>query len=159
MLAELRHVPYARGSLDLAIRNAGPSVARDVEVTFTPPLPREALEAQFITARYERVIPTFAPGQELTNTWLFQAPEAGTAGSMPVRTTVTITYRGGGRRQQHTDIYELDADVLSHQTVIDSSASPEGRLRAIAEGLTKIQRTLVALDRTLNRRASGSDEP
>lgn len=58
------------------IRNVGPSVARNVHVTFDPPLPAIPSDqadrsiTAMLSARYARPIPAFMPGVELdTYTW------------------------------------------------------------------------------------------
>jgi hypothetical protein len=103
MAAELRKPPYTRGTQLLVIRNYGPSIARNVEVTFDPPIaepiPERAAESvsPFITRRYAKPIPVVTPGMELANIWFsgrLEGNEWVNFERTPPQFTVTIAYDG-----------------------------------------------------------------
>jgi hypothetical protein len=65
--AELRSPPYTRGTQTLVITNYGPSIARNVRVTFDPeipdPAPKKAAKSvtSYLKRRYARPIPVLTP--------------------------------------------------------------------------------------------------
>ena len=141
--AELVPDPYANGTAHLVVRNYGPSVARDVRVTFDPPMPENPVErsmAPFIANRYKDPIPTLMPGSELRNVWPFEDDDDG---GLPERVTVTIESKSAdtgffGKPDNYRDEFVLDINVLKHGTTVSSTASPDGRLKTINESLKTI---------------------
>ena len=112
--AELRHIPYVRGSQMLVIKNHGPSVARQVHVTFDPPLPEvtdPGRTVPYLKRRYENPIPVLTPGMELDNLYFIgqPAPEGGRQNlePLPEQSLVTITYDGPDGTT-YSDPYPLD---------------------------------------------------
>jgi hypothetical protein len=75
--AELREYQFDERTLLLIIRNYGPTVARNIVVTFDPPLPKTSPErahdslAPFLKARYMKPIPVLTPGMELNNIYFY----------------------------------------------------------------------------------------
>lgn len=71
VLAELRHAEHSDTVLDFVIRNADASMARDVLVTFHPPLtvPPDfgPNVTEHVISRYGQALPCLAPGQALRN--------------------------------------------------------------------------------------------
>lgn len=146
VIAEIRRAPDADTSFDLVVRNTGPTIARDVRVTFDPPLvlpdeePEEHYATLWIIKRYEHAIPMLAPGQELSNTWWFGAAREGEIVNVeptPDRVLVRISYRGRGRRRK-SDEFPLDMNAHTRGTSTTSSSSFKGRLRSIDSALNKI---------------------
>ncbi|NLU81628.1 hypothetical protein [Rhodococcus sp. HNM0569] len=135
--AELRPVPYANGMAELVVRNYGPSVARDVCVTFEPPLGDANNMLSFIVRRYSDPIPTLMPGAELNNIWPHTEP------GFPEQVTASISTKSNdrgwfGRRDHYREDFVLDMRVLKQGTSATSSTSPEGRLKQIAKALDAI---------------------
>jgi hypothetical protein len=146
VLAEIRRAPDADTSFDLVVRNAGPTVARDVQVTFDPLLvlpderPDESYATSWIVKRYAKPIPTLAPGQELSNTWWFGAAVGGEIQNVeptPDLVVVRIRYRGRGRRWRSDD-FPIDMEAHTRGTSTVSSSSMKGRIKSIDEALNKI---------------------
>lgn len=81
MAAELRKAPYTPGAQLLVIRNYGVSIARNVTVSFDPPVPEPPPEqaARSVTPllirRYAEPIPVITPGMELSNIWYSGQPD------------------------------------------------------------------------------------
>lgn len=150
VLAELRRAPDADSSMELVVRNAGPTVARDIRVEFDPPLviPEDVDPARVGTSytmrRYSKPIPMLAPGQELVNTWFLGAARGGEIENVeptPEHASVKVSYRGR-RWRRHRDEYVLDVSVIKEDTSITSSSSFKGRLKSIDESLKSISRGL-----------------
>ena len=146
VLAEIRRAPDADTSFDLVVRNAGPTVARDVSVSFEPPLelpagePPETYALLWIIKRYEKVIPMLAPGQELSNTWWFGAAREGEIQNIeptPDRVLIVVRYRGRGRRWR-TEQFPIDMDAHTRGTSTTSSSSFKGRLKSIDQAINRI---------------------
>lgn len=152
--AELRDVPHVDGSQALVVRNYGPTVARNLRVTFDPeipePEPAKAHESltPFLRRRYADSIPFLTPGQELTNIWFSGAPDP-QLGWRNVEPTpnpcmATLTYEGhDGNR--YTEQFRLDVGVIRNETTATSSASPEGQAKKAVEHLGSIARSLTAM--------------
>jgi hypothetical protein len=158
VLAEFRKPPNSRTSIDLVVRNAGPSIARNVEVKFDL-IPTVASNDRVSTkgalmTRYRDSIPTLAPGQELVNTWF-----AGVSGDHPVElvnsattsdeVTVTIAYRGSGRRRRYVDRFPLHIDLVRMGTSRVDSSSPLGCTRSIDESLKAVRDSTKRLARAV----------
>ena len=82
--AEFRPAVDSDSSIDFIITNLGPTPARDITVTFNPPIvipdDSDRLLAPYLVKRYERPIPVLNPGQILSNTWW--AGRAGTGNEL-----------------------------------------------------------------------------
>ncbi|WP_169165118.1 hypothetical protein [Cellulomonas taurus] len=135
LAAELFPAPRSNVTVVFRVFNFGSTVARDVQVTFDPPIEATAEDdpARHIRLRYEPVIPHLNPGQALNNTWQTFAAR-GKISTAPDACTVTIKYKGSGRRT-HTDTYTLQLDAITHETESVSSDSELGAIRRIAKSL------------------------
>jgi hypothetical protein len=104
--AKLRNEHYVQGMQLLVIKNYGTTVARNVKVSFDPPLDAPAPEkahqsvAPFLKRRYAKPIPSLAPGQELDNIY-FSDEDDGTGGWKTVSRSPTRCghYRIGRARR------------------------------------------------------------
>lgn len=149
VLAEFRRAKHSNGTIDLIVRNAGPSIARDVKVTFDPvpvvPDTGGPYVTPYLLRRYAEPIPALAPGQELTNIWFAgRAPNDGrhdlvNGEPTPDAVTVTIEYRGTGRRRRYVDEFPLHVDLIRMMTYSTSSTSLPGRMRSIDESLRSMK--------------------
>lgn len=144
--AEFRAAPDSDSSIEFVISNLGATPARDVQVTFTPPIEipedSEHLMSPYLVTRYERPIPVLNPGQQLSNTWwagkVDSSNEYTNAEPTPDEVTVRISYKGLGWRHIH-DSFDLTIETVTLTTSRVSSTSTKGRLRTIDESLRKIQ--------------------
>ncbi|GAA6527958.1 hypothetical protein [Intrasporangium sp. DVR] len=137
LVAEFRRAENSHSVIDLVVRNAGPSVARNVKVTFDPspivPPDTSTLVTPFLIKRYADVIPTLGPGQQLTNIW-YTGDEQGNREPTPDEVTVTLTYRGTGR-QRYRDEFPLHVDIVRMTTYSTSTDSIPGRIDGIHKSL------------------------
>ena len=148
MTAELRPRLLSHGMSELAIRNAGQSVARNVAVTFDPPLngPEEIngtpTMLSFLKNRYEKTMPTIAPGMELTNIYGITKGDGSRdlKEPAPYDVTVAITYSDEHGRA-YSSTYELTIDIMRNATVSNPSNEDErGMRRRWANALETIAR-------------------
>lgn len=158
MAAELRKPPYVHGTQLLVIRNYGPSIARNVKVTFDPPIPEPILQraaesvSPFITRRYAEPIPVVTPGMDLINVWFSGQLEGNEwVNFEPThdRFTVTIAYDGPDGRTRYEDSFPLDTDLLRGHTYVSSSAAPENQIKGTGKSLTKLEQSIARIARTI----------
>jgi hypothetical protein len=149
-------------SVDLIVRNAGSSMARDILVTFDPALEVPPGFGPNVTAtlirRYKDPLSGAAPGQIFRNVWwsghmVDGKSDLQNSEPTPDRVTVNVAYRDD-RRRPYSDAFVLDVRVLLGETYSVSSASFKGRvktidasLKAITTALTKVARVAVAAER------------
>lgn len=142
MIAEFRHAPVAR-FLTLVIRNAGASVARDIDVRIVPDLKqwtggKKDFSRQAVIQRYEKRILVLAPGQELSNTFMFDANDEATS-ELPLEMTITVSYqRSRFWRTRYRDEFPLSVHVMAHETWVDSSKSSESQIEKSRRALEAI---------------------
>lgn len=151
--AELQDVPYVRGTQRLVIRNCGPTIARNVNVTFDPeipdPEPRDTEQSltPFLKRRYAQPIAAITPGMELDNLWYVGVPEGNGFRNVeptPDQVTVHLSYDApDGTR--YDDAFPLDVDVIRKRTYSTSSTSPEAQAKEALKLLKAIQRSLADL--------------
>lgn len=123
MLAEVDAYILAPGTVRLRIQNIGKSVARNVRVSFVPPIPPEPVIAGFIARRYEQMFMTIGPGTKFTNVYGHYAQgQPHMDEPVPVQFVVRFEYEDSRRwrpRKYKTD-YNLDVQVLRNA----SSSTP-----------------------------------
>lgn len=150
--ADLRPVVLARGTSELVVENLGQSVAKNVRVTFHPPLPDlKGAEAAgkvtpFLRNRYKNVIPTMAPGRQLFNVYSVGIPDQGgmlrNDEPTPDDIRITIAYENS-RGKKFTDTYELSLDTLMNETEsFPGDADEKAMQRRQTKALESIARTL-----------------
>jgi len=151
--AELREVPYVKGTQILILRNYGPSIARNVRVTFDPeiPDPQDASTSvtPFLKRRYAKTIPVLTPGMELDNIYFSGRQEGGSwvnAEPTPEQVTVTITYENDAGAE-FTDEFPLDTNLIRNRTYSESSGSPHAQMKIIATSAKTLADLAVAVDR------------
>lgn len=125
---------------NLIIKNSGASLARDVKVSFDPPLPTDEKSrdgqrnvAALINKRYSDPIPVWVPGRAMENFyWVRDVttpdddPES--VDGVPREVTVTISYRADQRKHTYTDqfplnVRELEGAALPVKTTITTGPS------------------------------------
>ena len=152
VVAELRSPPYTHGTQALVITNYGPSIARNVRVTFDPEIPDPAPEkatkswTPFLKRRYASPISVLTPGMELDNLYFVGRPGANgqfeNNEPTPPQVTVTISYDGPDETP-YRDTFDLDIGLLRQRTYAESSTSPEGQAKEALKLLKRIQQALV----------------
>ncbi|MEU6633736.1 hypothetical protein ABZ905_36450 [Streptomyces parvus] len=156
--AEFEDAYPAHAVLYLVIKNHGPSVAKDVRVTFTPeipdPAPGKAASSvvPYLKKRYANAIMTLTPGIELRNVYFVGNTDTDTVSNkedVPDAVTVTITYRSADRKQKYTDTYELDVDVMRGGTRVSSSNSVEWQTKEAVKTLKKMTAATEAISKKL----------
>jgi hypothetical protein len=163
VVAELRNEPHARATQLLVIKNYGPTVARDIVVTFDPLLPDPPSEiasqstTPFLKSRYAEPIPVLAPGTELDNIY-FSGKNAGGSGwanfePLPDKVTVTISYLApDGRR--YVDEYRLDVGIIRNKTYVSGGTlHPVTQRKEHLDTLKKIQGSLGKIEKVLEQLA------
>lgn len=154
VVAELQKHAFLKWTQEVVVRNYGQSPARELTVTFEPPLvdpDPKSDEAATMTAatvrRFAKVISVLAPGAELRQ--IYYAGDVA-PGSNKVKNSepnpdtvkVTVKYRGEGKRKKYTDTFELDVHLIGLSTTGNSRDNPASQRRVVAEGvaaLAKIQ--------------------
>jgi len=156
VLAELSLAAESDSTIDLVIRNAGLSVARNVTVTFDPPLvvPDDGTRyvTEYTVRRYARPIHVLAPGQALSNIWWSGHAGPGDTSLIseeptPEECTVTIEY-ADDRNRRFRDDFLLVIDTMLTTTYATSSTSTKGRMETIDKSLKEIAVSLGQLART-----------
>lgn len=148
VVAEYR-VPDSAFALIFVVRNAGQSVARDVEVSFSPeigdPVAQELATRGMLKTRYGRRISYLAPGQELVNA-IKQNLKDPDDSDLPLDVTVTVTYRRDWLRR-YKESFRLESEVYAQHTYTEKSDSPKASLKTIAKQTTAIHKDLVDIRR------------
>ncbi len=139
--AELREVPYVKGTQILVVRNYGPSIARDVRVTFEPEIPdpddASISVTPFLKRRYAKPVPVLTPGMELDNVYFSGAQEGGSwvnREPTPEQVTVTIAYEND-TGDRFVDEFPLDTNLIRNRTYSESSGSPEAQMKMLARSV------------------------
>lgn len=154
MVVELDFAPNSQETIQLLVRNTGPTPARNVAVTFDPPLPdtKWGSHAWMLRHRYAEPIGSIGPGQVFRNSWWFNDYSVKDAErrletnvhGLPAEITVTVEYSGLGRKRI-TDAYNLNVWHLQMETYPVSSASALGRLGGIEKQLRYAVSSLATL--------------
>ncbi|MFC0627458.1 hypothetical protein [Kribbella deserti] len=147
--AELRQPPYVQGSMMLVIKNYGPSIARNIRVTFDPEIPDPDDPKTSIVPplkrRYSKPIPVLTPGMELDNLYYVGEPGAGgkfaNSEGTPLQITVRFDYEGDDG-SEYSDTFPLDCDLLSARTYIESSKSPDSQRKRMVAALETIAKKI-----------------
>jgi hypothetical protein len=171
MAAELRDDPYVKATQLLVVKNYGPSIARNVKVTFDPPIPdppdASSSVTPFLKNRYAKPIAVMTPGMELDN--IYFSGESAAQGWVnreptPAQVTVTIAYEND-EGDRFSDAFPLDVQTIRDRTYATSSSSPEALMKDAAKSLKGIldvakaaQRDAVAARREADGQAADERE-
>lgn len=157
--AELRDVQYVKGTQILVVRNYGPSIARNVRVSFDPEIPDpedpSTSMTPFLKRRYAKPLPVLTPGVELDNIYFSGQPDGESWANReptPDQVTVTVTYENDAG-DEFTDKFPLDINLIRNRTYTESSASPEAQMKV----LVKSAKTLADVAVSADRRHRGQD--
>lgn len=114
---------------NLVIKNSGASIARDVHVTFDPPLPTDAKArdgqrnvAALINARYAHPIPVWVPERELESFYWIRdvtTPDdvSESVDGVPREVVVTISYTDDSGKTSYKDRFPLNIRELEGQAL------------------------------------------
>lgn len=147
VVAQFRIAKDSHSAIDFVVSNAGQSPARDVMVTFDPPLTipegSDGRLTKYLIQRYASAIPTLAPDQELSNIWFSgsissDGPDLENAEPTPDAVTVTVRYRGSARRHVYIDTFPLHLDSVRLTTYSTSTDSFMGRMKAIQKSVQSV---------------------
>src|SRR5699024_4976232 len=132
MIVEFGFAPHSQETIELVVRNTGPTPARNVQVTFDQGFPDTGWgsHAWMIQHRFSNPIGSIGPGQVFRNSWWrndYSVQDAEkrlrtNVHGLPAVVTVTVEYSGLGKKRI-TDIYSLDVWHLQMATYPISSAS------------------------------------
>lgn len=127
VVPELRRELLSQGTINMRIRNVGPTSARDVEVQFDPPPPAELEELpddnmwKWVYRAYAKKIDTWPPGWTLSNVVR--------AGHDDISEfSVTVSYSGIDGTK-YRDTFRLDPEPLLRSTASspsDTGDAPNG---------------------------------
>jgi len=142
VVVEYRIPKFSYKRMTLVVRNAGPTAARGVKVTFEPPF-QDSEEGgrlgRYVARRYAQPISVLGPGQELTSIVVADSnPES--VSDVPELLTATVSYDAPWWRfRPYRDTFVLQRVIYTQQIISSSSESTRGRLRAIAQSLKSIE--------------------
>lgn len=117
MSAELKIV--GNGILNLVIKNGGASIAKNVVVSFDPPLPNgerspdgQGNVARLVNMRYANAIPVWVPSREMENFYWIRddsTPDEDpqSVDGVPALVTATIAY-GDDQGRAYIDVFPLN---------------------------------------------------
>lgn len=154
VVTELRPIHYVHGWQRLVVQNYGATVARDLSVSFDPPIPppdpadESTSDRFFILQRYRNSIPFLPPGQALSNTWLADSGGPGNdiTPREPIPNPCTVTLRYAGHDgHAYQERYDLDTTVHGFETTATSSRSPEGQAKEAVGHLKSVAESLKAM--------------
>lgn len=147
MVAELGHHHEDPMILIVIVRNAGPTVARNVRLTFNPELPNSEADrdryAKYLRTMFGDVIPTVAPGQVFSNPWHTRDRDG-----VPGECTVTVRYEDT-RGRKYEDSYLISIQPFLGALIVEASGSIRGLLKKLSEEARTQNRTLGQMNRIL----------
>ncbi|MGL5824949.1 MAG: hypothetical protein ACRCYU_09050 [Nocardioides sp.] len=150
--AELREVPYVQGTQILVVRNYGPTIARNVRVSFDPEIPDpenpSASMTPFLKRRYATPVPVLTPGMELDNIYFSgEQQDGGWTNREPTSEQVTVTIKyENDTGEAFTDVFPLDTNLIRNRTYTKSSAAPEAQLKKLATAAKTLAKLAVETD-------------
>lgn len=163
VVVSLEQDPNVRAAVNLVIRNIGTTVARDVRLSFEPPLvsslDEPGSDIKVTDWQALKGIPSLVPGQSMSTLFdlLITRYEGMAAGSKyPTETEVTVTYMGEvGKDKQHRYTYLLDFSVFHNGHSFGTKNLNDG-----VEELEKISNVLKSWDErgSLRTLVKGLDE-
>lgn len=119
--------------MDLVVRNAGPTSARALDVQFSPPFDPDDEQhfGAFVARRYAERISALGPGQRLVSL-LHVSVDNEQANDVPALLKVKVSYQGPWWRRRYVDTFTLQRVIYEQHIYSESSDSPSGYLKKIA---------------------------
>ncbi|MBA2724731.1 MAG: hypothetical protein H0U53_01970 [Actinobacteria bacterium] len=154
--AELRDHPYAKATQILVIKNYGPSIARNLSVSFDPDIPDPAdpstSATPYLKNRYLKLIPVLTPGMELDNIYYSGRRGKGNrwvnAEPTPSQVTVNLRYENDEGDKFH-DAFPLDVNLIRNRTYVTSSNDPQAFREEVAAALKGLHKVVKSLEERL----------
>lgn len=133
MYARFLETPLAdMGKADLVVGNAGPSVARNVSVTFDPPglilsnSKKEPKAANHIIKRYKESIPNWVPGEVAHNVYFVGDNQEKRENKEPLPDELTVYFQYENEEEQSfNDVFKLDIRHLAEETRVTQRKNNE----------------------------------
>ncbi len=162
--AQLVRPPFTRGTQYLILRNYGKSEARNLTVTFDPPLPHPDPQSGFpsvtppLKRRYSQPIPVLLPDQELSNVWFLGVPGPDSkfvnAEPLPDKFTVTLSYLGPeATGEPFTAAFPLDVGIIHTESSVEPSDHPH---RIAKDALQELKKLVSEVDELTNVISDGT---
>ena len=139
----------------LTVRNAGPSVAKNLRVTFDRPLAELASDGnhlRYIIKMFTDTISVLGPGQALSNPWWSSYRNK----NLPETCQVTVDYQDGHRRD-YSDVFTVDPAPLRGRLILVESDSIKGCLRRVAREAEHQSEALNSIASAIARRPGMGD--
>lgn len=143
IVVDIVPAPDSSFVLDLAIENVGKTLARDVRISFDPPLKSATDMSGYELSDWAALkegITTLAPGRRLTA--LFDVSHERYESDLPKRYEVTVDCTDAHGRRQPTLHYTLDLEPLFGALTTDAKG-----LRHVVQELEKIRKALEPITR------------
>jgi hypothetical protein len=160
VIALLRRIPEARtGFLMFVLSNVGQTMAREVTVTFDPPLVPDPSSsagdnsaASVLLRLFAVPIATMAPGAEFDCVYYWHdfAGSGGNIEDVPDQLNVKIAYDSSDG-EHYEESYALDVEPFLAHTYVESSDSLPGRIKTINESLKKVADAVTKIESQLRR--------
>lgn len=111
-------MPLTPGTFQLRIANTGASVAKNVSITFDPPITEDmGVIAGFLARRYAKEIPTLGPSLRLRNIYAHMVGDGSDKTDEPIPAVVTVTARyQDPHGRSYTDSHELTIHSMLNAT-------------------------------------------
>lgn len=158
IVVEYRVPEFAYRRIDLVVKNAGPTAAREVQVEFTPAF-QDSTDGgdlgAYAARRYAQAIDALGPGQEFVSILHIDLEDPEKSDVPPVlAATVTYSPRSAARMfRRYRDTFTLQTVAYTEQVFSESSDSLRKQIKRIADSMGKIeghvQRYEVAVNRVI----------
>ena len=156
VVVEYRVPEFAYKRIDLVVRNAGPTAARDLVVEFDPPFTNSSDSADlgaYVARRYASAIDALGPSQEFVSILMVKQDDESASDVGPI---LKARVKYGPRKAyrfflRYSDRFTLQRVVYSEQVFSESSKSPRSQLERTANALTESAASLATFTRALDR--------
>lgn len=163
LAAEFRIHPYSERTLLLSVKNYGQTVARNVQVRFTPEIVSDDKVGAKATLvkKFDKPISVFAPGAELETIYFtpnFTDDGVSNHEDLPDEIRVTISYDGPlvkkffgfDKIERYEDSFDLDTIPVRARVWLSSSTEPSARLKEINKSLKSVAAEIGVLRKVVN---------
>lgn len=156
VVVEYRVPEYAYKRIDLVIRNAGPTAARDLSVEFTPPFENSTESGDlgaYVARRFASSIDVLGPGQEFASILLIDTADDAKSDVGPVlQARVKYGPKKASRLfRRYSDNFSLQRVAYAEQVFSESSDSIRNRVKAISRTLADIEKGVSKQESALDR--------
>ena len=158
VVAEFDVPAFSYKTIDLIIRNAGPTAARDVDVQFDPPFESRSDPSHlggYVARRFARPLSVLGPGQQLTSLLMIDIKDDDQS-DIGETLTVNVSYTSPWWRRRYRDQFILYRVVHTEQVFTESSDSVRGRLKSIATSLKALEKHAAGWEDSFDRMAEAT---